>query len=104
MPRRSRPFVRSARKTPTWIGPADQSFVAVGSGAKVLIGSASFTDPSTVARTRGEVSVMPSSFAADLSVDGAFGACIVSSDAFGIGATALPGPFSDAGWDGWYMW
>ena len=66
--------------------------------------SASFTDPTTWARTRGEVTVKPASYVADVDIDGAFGMCIVSSDAFAVGITAIPGPFSDAGWDGWFMW
>ena len=61
------------KKVPTWIGPADQGFVTVATGAKVLIASASFTDPTTVARVRGEVSIHASSFSADVDIDGAFG-------------------------------
>ena len=38
--------------------------------------------------------------------DGLFGAIgigIVSSDAFGVGSSAMPGPFTDPAWPGW-MW
>ena len=33
--------------------------------------------------------------------DMAFGICIVSENAFGIGVTAVPNPTTDIGWDGW---
>ena len=101
---RPRSFVRGKRRTPTWIGPADQSFISVATGAKVLISSISFAEPTTVARTRGEVSLHPEVVGADLSIDGAFGECVVSSDALAVGITAIPGPFSDPGWDGWLQW
>jgi len=108
---RARGFARARggpRRQVTWIGPADQGYVAVASGAKVLVGSfdaaANGLEKPTVVRTRGEVSIIPSSTASDLSMVGAYGLAIVSDQAFGIGITAIPGPWSDPSWDGWFVW
>ncbi len=92
----------------TWIGPAAQSFIAVGGGAKVIIasfdGSANNVRKPTIVRSRGQLAVKPTSFAADNNIVGAFGICIVSDRAFAAGAALIPGPFTDAGWDGWFVW
>ncbi len=108
MARRSRVVTRGARRLTTWVSPADQGFVAVTSGNKVIISSFA---PSafgivrpTVVRSRGRVSIVPSSFAADLEVVGAFGMCVVSDQAFAAGVLSVPGPFTDAEWDGWFVW
>ena len=34
----------------------------------------------------------------------AFGICIVSENAFGIGVTAIPSPIADIEWDGWFVY
>ena len=99
---------RSKRQV-TWVGPADQNTVAVATGASVIVASFNpFTGASmhkpTVVRTRGEVSVRPSSFAADTVISGAMGVCVVSDEAFTAGAGSIPRPFDDAGWDGWFVW
>ena len=96
--------VRSKRQV-TWIGTADQGYVAVASTAKVLLSS---FDPfavgiikPTIVRTRGMYSIKPDVFTANLDIVGAWGVAIVSDDAFAVGITAIPGPFSDSNWDGW---
>jgi len=61
-------------------------------------------DRPTVVRTRGEVMIHPSSSAADISVIGAYGLCVVTSDALAAGAASIPGPFDDADWEGWFVW
>ncbi len=58
----------------------------------------------TVVRSRGFVSIRPTSFAADLSMGGAFGVCLVSDEAFTAGTAAIPRPFDDANWGGWMLW
>ena len=92
------------RRLTQWIGPADQGYVSVASAGKTIIGTAPFTEAATIVRTRGQVSVQPGSFAADLNVIGAFGVCIVSDEAVAIGVTAVPGPFDQADWTGWMVW
>jgi len=99
---------RGNRRIPTWVGPADQSYVSVGSGLSVLIASFAPEDASivkpTVVRVRGQVSIKLNSYAADLDIAGAFGMCVVSDEAFVAGAASIPRPFDDADWDGWFVW
>ena len=96
------------RRQVTWVGPADQGFVSVASGAKVLISSfdaaANGLPKPTVVRTRGEVGLRVNSTAADVQIVGAYGLAIVSDRAFAAGVASVPGPFTDAGWDGWFVW
>ncbi len=91
------------------MGPADQEFVAVSSTNRVII--ASFTPTTsglpkpTVVRTRGMVTVRPAvGVFGDIQIVGAYGLAVVSTRAFTAGATSIPGPFDDAGWDGWFVW
>ena len=61
-------------------------------------------DQATIVRTRGQVVIKLGTYVADLSISGAYGVAIVSSDAFAAGIASIPGPFDDADWDGWYVW
>ncbi len=104
------PVARGARRRTQWVGPADQQYVAVATTAKTLIGSftpatavPSMNNP-TVVRVRGEVSITPQAFSADVTIVGAYGVAIVSTDAFAAGAASVPGPFDDADWGGWLVW
>ncbi len=99
---------RAPRRQTTWVGPADQGFVNVGSGASVIIGSFDPTAVSllktTLARTRGEVAFGPQAFTVDLEIVGAYGVAVVSDQAFAAGAASIPGPWNNPGWDGWLVW
>ena len=99
---------RGPRRKSTWIGPAIQSYIAVATTAKVLIASfdaaANGLPSPTVVRTRGEVSIHPTLTSADLTIVGAWGLAVVTDRAFAAGVASLPGPFTDAGWDGWFGW
>ncbi len=80
----------------------------VATTAKAIVASFApdsipFNKP-TVVRTRGFVGVRPQAFSADIGIGGAYGLCVVSTDAFAAGAASIPGPFDDAGWDGWFVW
>ncbi len=96
-------FKRSARLT-NWVSPAQQGYLAVASAGATIISSAPFEDPATLMRSRGQISVRPASFGADLEVVGAYGEGIVSQEALAAGILSLPEPFSDADWGGWYIW
>ncbi len=99
---RGRVVVRSGRrKVKQWIGTSDQGAVTIASGAKVIIQSVVPVQAATIIRSRGLIQIKAQSGAADVSIDGAYGIAIVSSVAFGIGITAIPGPFTDSGWGGW---
>ena len=104
---RGRAVVAPRRQT-RWFGPADQGYVAVATTAQVLVASlpidlTSLVRP-TITRTRGLISIKPELFSADVDIVGCFGAGVVSQEAFDIGITAIPGPFDDADWSGWYVW
>jgi len=98
---------RGKRRSSTWVGPADQNYISVASNTKVIIASFDaaingLTSP-TVVRTRGMVSVKPTNTGASLNYGGAFGVAIVTDRAFAAGAASVPGPFTDSGWDGWFV-
>ncbi len=71
---------------------------AVGS-----VGVAIGDDPVTVVRTRGHAGFLIRTGVADSIICGAIGLYVVTTDAFAIGVTALPGPLTDANND-WFMW
>ena len=99
---------RGARRQTTWVGPADQGGVGVAAGGATIIQSFdpianAFAKP-TVVRTRGAVTITPSTFGADINIHGAYGVGIVSDQAFAAGIASIPEPFDEAGWDGWFVW
>jgi len=62
----------------------------------------------TIVRTRGVFGIMPGD--EDLlpnpanSAQGAFGIGVFATEAWAVGTTAVPGPYSDPEWDGWMLW
>jgi len=97
------------RRQTTWVGPADQGYIAVTSGSKTLIASfdpqAAGLQKPTIVRTRGQVSLRVNTAAsADADIIGAYGVAVVTDRAFAAGVASIPGPFDDAGWDGWLAW
>ena len=99
----TRPRGTSKRLT-EWSGLADQTGVNVASAGATLISSVSFEDPGTIVRARGSFMWRPQVYNADLSMAGAFGIGLVSSEALAVGITAIPTPFSDSDWGGWMVW
>ena len=106
-------FSSGRKRKSTWIGPADQGYISVASAGATLMASfdtSAAGNPnaaaigSTIVRTRGQISIIPTAVGADLNIVGAFGIGIVSSQALAIGITAVPEPFDEADWDGWYVW
>ena len=87
-----------------WAGVADQGYVSVADGGATLISSLTINEVATIVRTRGQVSVRPNVFAADLDIVGAIGVGIVSQEAFAAGVASIPEPFSDSDWAGWFVW
>ena len=92
---------------------ANDSLEAEIDGATTVVGTTKaaysfglgLTSPAaTLVRTRGQLIVrVVTPAAGENMVRGAFGMIVVSSDAFAIGVTALPGPLSDSGND-WFLW
>ena len=103
---RRRSFSAPARRRTGWEeGPGGQAVVAVSTTSSLIIGSgvAALTDGLTVVRSRGMINLVLN--AASASMDGfgyAFGLCVVTSDAFAVGITAVPKPIDDSDWDGWF--
>jgi len=62
-------------------------------------------DGFTLIRTRGDLLVKLDVAADVLSrIEVSFGMCIVSENAAGIGATAVPFPGTDIAWEGWFVY
>ena len=61
-------------------------------------------DDLTIVRTRGELLVfLDAQTQVDSGFSYAFGMCIVTQNAAGVGVTAIPAPSADLAWDGWFV-
>ncbi len=80
--------------------------VAVPANSKVLLISTlgALSTPITVIRTRGFFSVNTDQVAASEDQIGAFGIAVVNARARAAGVASIPGPFTDAIWDGWFVY
>ncbi len=89
--------------TKEWAGLAGTA-VTFTANATALMGSTGFAIPGTILRTLGEilVSIMPTVVLSDECVV-TFGLGLVSTDAAAVGATAMPDPFDEEGYD-WLWW
>ncbi len=109
MARGRRPRPKNRSRATTWVAPADQGSVSVASNTSVIISSfdpfAALLDASvTIVRSRGLLRVQPQTLTAGIEVNGAVGACVVTDQAFAAGAASIPGPWTNADWDGWFIW
>ena len=95
---------RAPKRVTEWVASADQGFVVVGAGVKVLIQSVQFAQSITIVRLRGLLSMIPNIASADQTIVGAVGFGVVSDQALAAGVASMPGPWSDPDWDGWFMW
>ncbi len=110
MPFRSRRFPsRSGPRRKTLWGSQDSQSTAVAAATSILL--ARFTAaqldslaPMTVVRERGVAQATTDQVAASELVEGAIGFAIVSETAAAAGAASIPGPVTNADWDGWYAW
>ena len=106
--RRHFPVAPVSKRQTDWVGVADQGFVAVGAGATIILNSftpsaANMVRP-TITRSRGSFGIRPASAGTDQAIIGVLGICVVTTVAFTAGVASVPGPFSDAGWNGWFVW
>jgi len=83
---------------------AQTAFVALG-GSSILLSQVfvPFDAGETVIRTRGLFGWMSDQSTADEEQMGAIGIGVVTEQAATLGASAVPAPDTDAGWDGW-LW
>ena len=95
---------RAYRPPTEWEGFAATGDSTVLGATKVLLGRFTVTGaPVTIRRTRGIVNWRSDQVVASETALGAFGLCVVSNDAFDVGATAIPGPSSDASSELWFV-
>ncbi len=83
-------------------------YVDVAAGAKAVLATVTVAGlvsvgPGTVVRSRGFISTRTDQNAASEDQIGAFGIGFVNSVAGTLGITALPGPVTEALWDGWFV-
>ena len=91
------------RRRTEWVQSADQGFIVVGAATSLIHQSRTFSGGETIVRTRGLLSVSPAASPNDVLSFGAMGIAIVDAQAFAAGAAAIPDPFDEASWDGWFV-
>jgi len=93
------------RKTGWTTGPRGRLTITSETIALFSVGIVGGGDGRTLIRTRGELLAYIT--ATDNAAGGfariAVGIALVNPAAFAVGATAMPGPITDANWDGW-LW
>ena len=93
----------SNRRRVGWsIGPGGRSQRSAIGKFLMPVGATAFIDGLTLIRTRGELVVRSASVGSvNDEMIGAFGIADVTAAAFAAGGASIPGPFTDADWDGW---
>ncbi len=108
MPIRNRP--RSFNRSPpnrSWTGSASTAGIAVAGNTKVLIATFVLSNPNideTILRTVGLLAVKSDQTTADEEQIGALGFIIVNDLAVAAGVASIPGPITDRGDDGWFVY
>jgi len=93
----------SRRRTAWNLGPRGTALSKTSAQTNVLsVGVEAGVEGITIVRLRGRFFVqLNAASAVDESFRWALGICVVTQNAAGIGATAIPEPVTDIGWDGW---
>ncbi len=108
--RRSTSFRRigAARRQSSWIAGPFGLVSAISASSKNVYptGTIALDSGLTVVRTRGELLVYLTTVGGAVTegFSWALGFAIVTEQAAAIGATAIPSPITDIGWDGWYLY
>ena len=94
------------RRVTTWgNGPGGSAVTQFATDVSTILGSGvilTVEDRATIVRVRGNLQAyLRSATGADDGYHCALGIGLVSSDAFGIGVTAVPNPLDDVDWPGW---
>ena len=104
MARRPRRFQsNSNRRMTEWSNFDTGGGTAVAAAGATLLSGLAFESPGTIVRTRGMISIHPTSPDVNVSVAGAFGVGLVSAEAFAAGVASVPTPMTDADWGGWMV-
>ncbi len=107
MPRRHQTFQRREPSAKDWSGIVPTIYTVVAAGTKVLLGSFTLSNSGideTILRTVGLISVKSDQVAGSESQIGSFGMIVVSTNALTAGAASIPGPVTDIGNDGWFLY
>ena len=103
----SRPIQRIKRLTDWGLGPVSGAssvpLAVTGTGQQLGIGIALVLESAvTLVRIRGDfLFFLKTATAVGDGFSGALGIGLVTNEAFAVGATAVPGPVSEADWNGW---
>ena len=96
------------RRATDWVlGFGSTAFTAIAGTTKVLLASidvSAANTPGTIVRTRGGIFVVTGAATAGQNIIGAVGLALVSDVARAAGIGSIPGPFTDALWDGWFWY
>ena len=99
--------VTRPKRTAKWgVGPkSEQQGISTTANTIWSAGVVQVTESqSTIVRIRGDLILfLVTAAATSDGFTGAVGIGLVTNEAFAIGATAIPNPETDSGWDGW-MW
>ncbi len=101
--RRTTRSTRGFRPQTSWAAVTPATEQTVNAATKVLIGSFVASSPETVRRTFGILNWRSDQTVNDERPMGAFGMCVVSNEAFAAGVASMPGPFTDADSDLWFV-
>ena len=98
-----------SRRTPnrSWSGFASTTTTTVSASAKVLLGGFTLSNPGideTILRTVGVLGVRTDQTSATELQIGALGLIVVNDLAVAAGAASIPGPITDRGDDGWFLY
>ena len=94
---------RGFRPQTSWAAVTPSTEMTVPAATKLLFGSFTTGQPSTVRRTFGILNWRSDQTVNDERPMGAFGMCVVSNEAFAAGVASMPGPFTDADSDLWFV-
>jgi len=95
------------RPTTNWGRVVTPAPVTVAVGAKVVLATFALSNASigeVVRRTRGRFMILSDQVGASEYVSVAFGMLVATDAAVTIGATAIPGPSTEANDDVWFVW
>ena len=94
--------VSQRRKTSWTVGPSGELNPSAVGASLFGVAAEAQLEALTIVRTRGELLIYTAVAGTALEgMQGAFGICVVSQNAAGVGVTAVPHPVTDVGWDGW---
>ncbi len=104
---RNRRFPTRRSPNRSWASFINTSFGNVPAASKVLLGSFGLSNPNideTILRTVGQIATVSDQTIASEQQIGAFGMIVVNDRAITAGVASIPGPATDAGDDGWFVY